>query len=307
MPRFDHPIRAAELASLVDGALHGADVLLRGVAPLSEAGPDELAFADGTLGLESGAGLVIAAAPRQSGATLLVDDPMTALAAVLVDRFHEPRPHRGDPAIHPDAQVHPRAVVHPGVVIGPDVVVEADTVLFPNVVLYPRTRVGARVRIHAGAVIGADGFRYHAGKHGLVKVPHVGGVRIEDDVEIGANACVDRGMLTDTLVGRGAKIDNLVQVGHNCVVGPYAILVAQVGLSGSVTVGAGAVLAGQVGVKDHVHIGAGARLGARSAVHGDVPHGETWLGEPARPVKEAMRVYAALRYLPELVRRMGRS
>jgi UDP-3-O-[3-hydroxymyristoyl] glucosamine N-acyltransferase len=131
-------------------------------------------------------------------------------------------------------------------------------------------------------------------------------VVIEDDVEIGANTTIDRGMLGDTVIGRGAKIDNLVQVGHNCVVGPHAVLVSQVGLSGSVQIGAGAILAGQVGVKDHVHIGAGARLGARSAVHTDIPAGETWLGEPARPVREAMKVYAALKYLPELVRKLGR-
>lgn len=306
MPRFATPFSAAAVAELVSGVLHGPDVRLAGVAPLDDAGPDDVSFADGDRSPDSGAGLVLARVPRVSGSTVVVADPLTAMAALLVDRFHEYRPAPHTAGIHPDAQVHPRAVVHPGVVVGPDVIVEADTVLFPNVVLYPRTRVGARVRIHAGAVIGADGFRYHAGAQGLVKVPHVGGVRIEDDVEIGANSCIDRGMLGDTLIGRGAKIDNLVQIGHNCVVGPYAILVSQVGLSGSVTVGAGAVLAGQVGVKDHVLIGAGARLGARSAVHGDVPAGETWLGEPARPVKEAMRVYAALRYLPELVRRMTR-
>jgi UDP-3-O-[3-hydroxymyristoyl] glucosamine N-acyltransferase len=111
-------------------------------------------------------------------------------------------------------------------------------------------------------------------------------------------------MLGDTTIGRGAKLDNLVQVGHNGRIGAWAILVAQVGLSGSVTVGDGAILAGQVGVKDHVTIGAGARLGARSAVHTDIPAGETWLGEPARPVRDAMKVYAALRYLPELVRKL---
>ncbi len=301
MPRLPHPLTASSVATLVGGTLVGLDRLIEGVAPLAHAGPADLAFAD-TAADAPEAGVVLARTPRAHGVTIVVDDPLTAMCALLVDRFPEPRPAPGTPAIHPDARVHPRAVLHPGVVIGPDVEIEADTVIFPNVVLYPGTRVGARVRIHAGAVIGADGFRYHAGNRGLVKVPHVGGVRIEDDVEIGANATIDRGMLADTVIGRGAKIDNLVQVGHNCVVGPYALLVAQVGLSGSVHVGAGAILAGQVGVKDHVQIGAGARLGARSAVHGDVPAGETWLGEPARPVKEAMRIYAALRWLPELVR-----
>ena len=305
MPRFSAPMSAAEVAWRVGGALRGEDRELLGVEPLDSAGATDVAFADGAGAERSGAGLILARTPIAGRSSVVVDDPLAAMVTLLNAAFPEVHPDRGAPPVHPDAEVHPSAVVYPGAIVGRGVTVGAESVLFPAVVLYPGTRVGARVRIHAGAVIGADGFRYHPGRSGLLKVPHVGGVRIEDDVEIGANTTIDRGMLGDTVIGRGAKIDNLVQVGHNCAIGPWSILVSQVGLSGSVTVGAGAVLAGQVGVKDHVTIGAGARLGARTAVHADIPPGETWLGEPARPVREAMRVYAALKYLPELVRKRG--
>ncbi len=304
MVRFPEPLRASEIAAKVAGVLNGSDPLLSGVAPLSEAGSNELAYHDrGPVAL-CGALLTRVAIPGRS--TIVVADPLAAMALFLALTFPEPTPAPRTPAIHPDARIHPTAVLHPGVVVAAGVVVGSGSILYPNVVLYPGTSVGSRVRIHAGAVIGADGFRFHGTPSGLVKVPHVGGVTIEDDVEIGANTCIDRAMLGDTRIGRGAKIDNAVQIGHNCVIGAGAVLVAQVGLAGSVTIGAGAVLAGQVGVKDHVSIGAGARIGARSAVHGDVPAGETWLGEPARPVREAMRIYAALRYLPELVRTLRR-
>jgi UDP-3-O-[3-hydroxymyristoyl] glucosamine N-acyltransferase len=240
----------------------------------------------------------------EAGGTIVVPDPLAAMATFLEAAFPEWRPSPGTPAVSPDASVDPSAILHAGVVVGPGVEIGPDCVLFPNSVLYPGTRLGARVRVHAGASIGGDGFRYHPTPTGLLKIPHVGGVRIGDDAEIGANACIDRGMLGDTVIGCGAKIDNLVQVGHNCTIGDHAVLVSQVGLSGSVEVGRGAILAGQVGVKDHVRIGDGARLGARAAVHADIPSGETWLGEPARPLREAMRVYAALKYLPELVRKL---
>lgn len=296
---------ASALARVVNGTLHGADRLLTGVATPEAASSDDLVFLEGKRASQpTRAGLILAEHPVPDRTTVVVPDPLMAMATLLRSYFPEPAPHRE--ALHPSSRIHPTVTIHPGVVVGPGVEVGEDTVLFPNVVLYPGTRVGCRVRIHAGSVIGGDGFRYHPIEGGLLKIPHVGGVEIGDDVEIGNNVCIDRGMLGDTRIGRGAKIDNLVQVGHNCEIGPCAILVAQVGLSGSVKVGAGAILAGQVGVKDHVVIGAGARLGARSAVHRDVPPGETWLGAPARPATEAMKVYAALKYLPELVRKLGK-
>ncbi len=303
MRRFAEPCHAAQLAASLQLDLHGPDVVLNGVAPLDEADGTCLSFLSPTgRPARTEAGAVLAVAPVAGTTTLLASDPLAALCALLAQLLPEAPPSPS--AIHPSARVHPTARLHPGVVIGPDCEVGADCELFPNVVLYPRVRLGARVRVHAGAVLGADGFRYHPTALGPLKVPHVGGLRVDDDVEIGANCCVDRGMLGDTTIGRGAKLDNLVQVGHNGRIGAFAVLVAQTGLSGSVTVGDGAILAGQVGVKDHVTIGAGARLGARSAVHTDIPAGEIWLGEPARPVRDAMKIYAALKYLPDLVRKL---
>ncbi len=303
MRAFSQPISAEALARLLGAARVGPDAELSGVAPLGEAGPTEVAFLmPGGRSTRVSAGAVLAVAAVEGTTTLVVPDPLAALCALLAQLLPEPPPATG--AVHPTARIHPGARLHPGVVVGAECEVGPGCELFPNVVLYPRVRLGARVRVHAGTVLGADGFRYHPTARGPLKVPHVGGVVVGDDVEIGANSCIDRGMLGDTTIGRGAKLDNLVQVGHNGRIGQFAVLVSQVGLSGSVTVGDGAVLAGQVGVKDHVTIGAGARLGARSAVHTDIPAGETWLGEPARPVREAMKVYAALKYLPELVRKL---
>lgn len=303
MRAFHEPCSSVEIAALLGAEHVGPELQLRAVAPFDEAGPDALAFlSPGARPGRGAPGAVLAVAALPGTTTLVVPDPLQALCALLDARFPEPAP--APSPLHPSARVHPSARLHPGVVVGADCVVGEGCELFPNVVLYPRVRLGARVRVHAGTVLGADGFRYHPGARGLMKVPHVGGLVVGDDVEIGANSCIDRGMLGDTTIGRGAKLDNLVQVGHNGRIGQFAVLVSQVGLSGSVTVGDGAILAGQVGVKDHVTIGAGARLGARSAVHTDIPAGETWLGEPARPVREAMRVYAALKYLPELVRKL---
>ncbi len=303
MRTFHEPCSSAEIAALLGAEHVGPERQLHAVAPFDEAGPDALAFlSPGTRAHRGAPGAVLAVSALPDTTTLVVEDPLQALCRLLDARFPEPAPSARP--VHPSAHVHPSARLHPGVVVGAACVVGEGCELFPNVVLYPRVRLGARVRVHAGAVLGADGFRYHPGARGLLKVPHVGGVVVGDDVEIGANSCIDRGMLGDTTIGRGAKLDNLVQVGHNARIGQFAVLVSQVGLSGSVTVGDGAILAGQVGVKDHVTIGAGARLGARSAVHTDIPAGETWLGEPARPVRDAMRVYAALKYLPELVRKL---
>jgi UDP-3-O-[3-hydroxymyristoyl] glucosamine N-acyltransferase len=172
------------------------------------------------------------------------------------------------------------------------------------VVVRDGVRIGRRVIVHPGAVIGADGFAYAFDGTAHRKIPQVGGVRIEDDVEFGANTTVDRGTLGDTIIGRGSKIDNLVQVAHNCALGEDVILAAQVGVSGSCRVGARAVLAGQVGLADHVTVGAGAILMARAGVPADVPPGEVWGGTPSRPAAETRRIWAAERLLPDLVRKV---
>jgi len=158
--------------------------------------------------------------------------------------------------------------------------------------------------VHSGARLGADGFGYvwDGGAHR--KVPQVGGVRLGADVEVGANTTIDRGSIGDTVVGDGSKIDNLVQIGHNCRIGRHVIIVSQVGISGSTRVGDGAVLGGQAGVQGHIEIGAGARVGGQAGVTASVAPGETVSGYPARPHREALKVQAATMKLPELVRRI---
>jgi len=174
------------------------------------------------------------------------------------------------------------------------------------VTIYSGVRIGNRVTVHAGARIGSDGFGYvpRDGQH--LKIPHVGGCVIEDDVEIGANTTIDRGSIDDTVVGAGTKIDNLVQIAHNVRIGKACLIMAQVGIAGSVRVEDGCMLLGQVGVSGHHTIGQGARLAAQAGVFGDIPAGETWSGYPARPHKEALRAQAALFKLPNLLRRIER-
>jgi UDP-3-O-[3-hydroxymyristoyl] glucosamine N-acyltransferase len=164
-------------------------------------------------------------------------------------------------------------------------------------------RLGRACRIHANSVIGADGFRYHPGPTGPLRVPQVGGVRLGDEVELGAACTIDRGFLGDTRIGHGCKLDNQVHVAHNCDVGRFVLVAAQTGLAGSCRVGDGVMIGGQVGLADHSVIGAGARIGAQSGVHGEVPAGETYLGTPARPISVMRRIYASLPELPALLRR----
>lgn len=298
------PTSAAAVAELVGGVLDGDDRPIALLAPLDRAGPDALAFHD--KGDPGAAGVLLSRLPIPGRTVVVVADPLAAMIAV-VDALLPETPAAGPAHVHPTARVDPSAVLGAGVVVGADCVVGAGTVLFPNVVLYPRTRVGARCRVHAGTVLGADGFRFHPSARGLLKVPHAGGVRVGDDVEIGANCTVDRGFLGDTVLGDGCKLDDQVHVGHNVELGKYVVIAAQTGISGSCRVGDGALLGGQVGVADHASIGAGARIGAQSGVHGEIPAGEAWLGTPAAPLARMRRVYAALRYLPDLVRRSGRA
>ena len=182
--------------------------------------------------------------------------------------------------------------------------VAEDTNLFPNVTIYARTIIGARVRIHAGTVIGSDGFGYvlDAGSHR--KVPQIGNVIIGDDVEIGANVTVDRGALGSTIIGRGTKIDNLVQVAHNVVIGEHSLLVSQVGIAGSSKLGNYVTLGGQVGIAGHLKLGNNVMVGAQSGVMADVPDGQHLLGSPAVADRQAKRQYIAIQQLPDLIRRV---
>ncbi len=307
---------ASQVAELVGGVLHGPDLPLLGVAELTAAGPTDLAYVERREPPGCAAGAVLIRAPRERGTSVVVEDPKAAMLDVLDAAFSEElfAADRGgslpDPWVHPDATVHPTAQLDPGVRVhagarvGPHCHVGQGTVLFANVVLYPRTLVGRYCRVHAGAVLGADGFSYHPTASGPRKVPQVGRVRVEDHVEIGANTCIDRAFLGETVVGEASKLDNLVQLGHNSRLGRAVVVAAQSGLSGSVTVGDGVLMGGQVGVADHAKIGAGARLAARSGVHGRVKAGEAVFGAPAMPLRQARRVVALIPRLPELWRRL---
>jgi UDP-3-O-[3-hydroxymyristoyl] glucosamine N-acyltransferase len=188
------------------------------------------------------------------------------------------------------------------VFVGPDCQIGEGSVLHPHVVLRERVTLGRRVLVHPGSVLGADGFGYAFDGRAHRKIPQVGRVVVEDDVEIGANVTVDRATLGETVIGRGTKIDNLVQIGHNTVVGPHTIIVAQAGIAGSCRIGSGVVLAGQAGIADHVTVGDGAQIGSQAGVHRDVPAGAGMIGTPAMSGDAGLRALAAIGRLPDLLR-----
>jgi UDP-3-O-[3-hydroxymyristoyl] glucosamine N-acyltransferase len=204
--------------------------------------------------------------------------------------------------LEPGAIIGDRAEIGSGSLIGPGAIVGAHCRIGRDCIIGPNASVinaflGNRVLVQAGARIGQDGFGFVGGANGLEKMPHVGRVIIQDDVEIGSNSTVDRGALSDTIIGEGTKIDNLVQVAHNVRIGRHCVITAHCGLSGSVTLGDGVMLGGRVGVADHIKIGDGAQIAATSGVMNDVPAGERWAGTPAQPIKEFFREVAIIRNL----------
>ena len=315
--------RLADLAAAVGGVVEGdPERLVSGVAPLDRAGPGDLSFLANRRYREqarrSAAGAILAT-PGESlpGRTIIrVAQPYLALAR-LMPLFAPPPPARtgvhaaailgdgvrlgADPEIHAgvvigaDARLGDRVTLHPGVVLGRGVEVGDDTTLHPNVSVYAGVRIGRRVVVHAGAVLGADGFGYALDERGAtVKVPQLGGVVIEDDVEIGACTCVDRGTMGDTRVRRGARLDNLVQVAHNVDIGEQSMLAAQSGVSGSTRLGARVTMAGQSGIVGHVVLGDGARVAAKAAVTKSVAPGMTVAGIPAVDIGRWKRSVATL-------------
>jgi UDP-3-O-[3-hydroxymyristoyl] glucosamine N-acyltransferase len=179
-----------------------------------------------------------------------------------------------------------------------------DVNLFPNVTVYARTEIGNRVRIHAGTVIGSDGFGYVQDQGIHRKVPQIGNVIIKDDVEIGSNVSVDRGALGPTVIGKGTKIDNLVQIAHNVALGDGCLIISQVGIAGSTKIGNYAILAGQAGIAGHLRIGNQVQVAGQSGVMNNIPDGEKWLGSPAQPDRQTKRQMIAIQHLPELLRRV---
>lgn len=325
-------MKLAELAALARAELAGpGEVEIRAVAPPGQAHPDAIVLVADPRGLPeveaspAGALLVASTAPPTAKPALRAANLRAAFARVLAALAPRPdRPEGVDPTavVAPDATLGPDVAVGPLVVIGPGAVIGArsclhagtiigararigtDCLLHARVTLYPDCVLGDRVILHSGAVVGSDGFGYATEDGVHLKIPHLGRVVIEDDVEIGANTTVDRGTLGETRIGCGTKIDNLVQVGHNVTIGAGALVVAQAGISGSVTIGPGAVLAGQVGVSDHLTIGAGARVLGRAGVTKDIPAGATVSGLPAHDHREELVLQAFLRRLPDLARRV---
>jgi UDP-3-O-[3-hydroxymyristoyl] glucosamine N-acyltransferase len=323
-----------EVARVVHGRVLGdATVRVRGVAPLSEAREDHLGllahrrYVAELPKTRSGAILVSTAlqGELQGRPGVVVDDPYEALVTLL---HHLYPPSPAPPGIHPTAvvgsqvrlgesvRIGPFAVVEEGcelgdgVQVGPHVVigrgcwVGEETVLHPHAVLYPGSILGRRVIVHAGVRVGSDGFGYVASDEGYHKVPQVGRCVIEDDVEIGANSCIDRGSIGDTVIGSGSKLDNLVHVAHNVHVGPNCAMAALVGIAGSARIGRGVVFGGQSGSAGHLTIGDGARVAAQAGVINDVAPEETVAGFPAREIRAFMKGTALVLRLPELLKRL---
>ncbi len=299
------------------------------VAPIDRAGPRDLTFIDNPkyaaalAATRAGACLMgerFADDVPEAVAALRVREPYRAF--VMVARALFPAAHRpsslfgaqgvsAGAAVHSAARLEQGVTVDPGVVIGPGAEIGAGSVIAANAVIGPGVRIGRecaigagasvthaligdRVIIHAGCRIGQDGFGYLPDPRGPIKIPQTRRVIIQDDVEIGANTTIDRGGSRDTVIGEGTKIDNLVQIGHNCSIGRHCFIVSQTGVSGSVDIGDYAMLGGQVGIADHLSIGSGARLGARSGVITDVPAGVQWGGFPARPFREWLKAEAMI-------------
>jgi UDP-3-O-[3-hydroxymyristoyl] glucosamine N-acyltransferase len=324
---------AAEIATLLGGEVFGdSSVVLTGFAPAGSAVGGDLTFAENeiyfTRAEQSAAAAILVDGKFTSQQKVLirVPDARIAFAKVLPLFFPEPEFTGGihsSSVVDESAQIDPTAHVGPCCVIGQNVRIGAGAVLegsnfvsadchlgvevhlFPSVVLYPRTSIGNRVRIHAGTVIGSDGFGYVLDGGGHRKVPQIGHVIIHDDVEIGANVTIDRGALGATIIGKGTKIDNLVQIAHNVVIGENCLLVAQVGIAGSTKLGNFVTLAGQVGLAGHLKVGNRATVAAQSGVMHDIGDGQKWFGTPAQPDRQMKRQLLALQQLPDLIRRVN--
>ena len=199
-----------------------------------------------------------------------------------------------------ETRVERGVIIYPGVYVGRRVVIGEDSLLYPNVVVLRKCIIGKRVILHPGVVIGGDGFGFARPAQENIKIPQVGFVQIDDDVEVGANTTIDRGTIDKTWIQKGVKIDNLVQVAHNVVIGEYSVIVSQVGISGSTRLGKGVILGGQAGLVGHIDIGDYVMVGAQSGVHDDVPSNQVVSGSPHLPHRHWLRVEACVSQLPEM-------
>ena len=317
-----------ELAEWVGGTVAGdGEVAIRGVASIEDAKAGEITFIANPkylskLGQTQASAIIVSPEVTSKDKSLLsVKNPYLAFAKILALFSHKPYQARGvDPRswISPTAQlgedltVYPfvyigdrcrigdRVTLYPGVSVGEDSSIGEDSILQANVSVYPGMVIGKRVILHSGVVVGSDGFGYaKEGKRSL-KIPQVGKVEIEDDVEIGSNTTIDRGALGNTVIRRGVKIDNLVQIAHNVVIGEDSIIVAQVGISGSAKIGNNVTLGGQAGLVGHITIGDNVMVGAQSGVPRDLPANQVYTGSPVLPHREFLRVVSVFPKLPEM-------
>jgi UDP-3-O-[3-hydroxymyristoyl] glucosamine N-acyltransferase len=341
MALVEHSARS--IAEAVGGTIDGpADIVCRGVSSVHEASNGDLTFmvnakytkrwkdSKASIGIVP-KGVHVPDHDATSRTLLWVEDADVAISHVL-SLFETPPdfPQRG---VDASAVIAPSATIGEGVRIGPNVIVRDDVVLGNGVVIDGNVRIGRGAQIganttlhanvvighdcvigehcilHSGVVIGTDGFGYcqSEDKSHLVKIPHIGIVLIEDDVELGANTCVDRGKFSMTRIGRGTKIDNLVQVGHNCIIGCHCVISATTAIAGSVQIGNWVQIAGNVGIAPHVVIGDGAKIGAKAGVINDIPAGESWMGLPASPLKDGLRQWSATRKLPGILAELRRG
>jgi len=330
-----------QINQVVNGSLSGSPtIMITGVEQISEATTNQLSFIGEKkyikLWDQSRASAAIVnnsldIEPGENRALVRVADADLALASAL--QLFEPEPPKCEPGIHSTAvvdstaEIGAGAAIGAGCYIGPGVVIGMNTKLYPNVTVLDDSSIGSETIIWSGTVIrerccigncciihpnvtiGADGFGYRPSSdgRGLVKIPQIGTVEIGDGVEIGAGSCVDRGKFSATSIGDGTKIDNLVQIAHNCKLGRSCVMAGQSGLAGSVTLGDGVIMGGRAAVKDHVTVGAGAALGGGAGVISDVAPGKTLLGIPADDYQQILRLWAAQKQLPDLIKQMKKK
>ncbi|TAJ22778.1 MAG: UDP-3-O-(3-hydroxymyristoyl)glucosamine N-acyltransferase [Nitrospirae bacterium] len=321
-------IRLSEIGQAVGATIVGRpDTIVSGASSLELAEPGHLAYIDGdrfikpALASRAAAFVVVRPIAEIDRPQLVIPNPKYIFARIVQQFFTRPDRARGvsdhitqgtDVRIGPDASIWPfvtlgdrvkigaRVTLYPGVFIGDDVTVGDDAVLYPNVTIREGCAIGARVIIHSGTVIGSDGFGYvpHEGRHH--KIPQLGSVTIENDVELGANVTVDRATFGRTVIGRGTKVDNLVQIAHNVSIGADSILVAQVGIAGSTTLGHHVVVGGQAGLADHIEVGDQVMIAARSGVNRSLASNQIVSGAPVMPHEIAVKAQAIIPRLPEL-------
>ncbi|HOD36050.1 MAG TPA: UDP-3-O-(3-hydroxymyristoyl)glucosamine N-acyltransferase [Syntrophales bacterium] len=317
-----------EIAAFLNGSVRGdGDTTITGVQGIDEAREGDLTFVANPkyqkkIASTRASAIIVARPPEGSDRNfLVVKDPYMAMARVLSLFYPEEKPLSGisrDAVVEEGAQIGEGVAIgpnvfvgrgarigrgvtlYPGTCIGHDTLIGEDSVLYPNVTVYRRSIIGKRVVLHAGVVVGSDGFGFANPGRDNFKVPQAGYVQIDDDVEIGANTTIDRGTLGKTWIQRGVKIDNLVQIAHNVVIGENSIVVAQVGISGSTKLGRSVVLGGQAGLIGHITIGDGVMIAAQSGVARDIPPGQIVSGSPTMPHQEWLRLQVHLSKMPEL-------